>query len=169
MRLSSLIPLAFTDTCTAYKYFVPGRLNQANLVAIPKGVTHMTQTNSNTESGADRRRTERKEISYRIEVCGCEPKGTTFLDETTTIDVNEHGCKFDLAHPINRGDLLTIRHIPQEETATIQTERVPFQVVWAEVCENGWTVGAMKLLDKSIWPMNFSALPASKNPVTQNH
>jgi len=129
----------------------------------------MTKTSGSTEAGAERRRTERMAISYRIEVCGCEPKGTAFLDETTTIDVNEHGCKFDLAHPINRGDLVTIRHIPQEVTATAQSERVPFQVVWAEVCENGWTVGAMKLQDKSIWPMKFPAHSASKNPVTQNH
>jgi len=129
----------------------------------------MTQSNRNSEAGAERRRTERMAISYRIEVCGCEPKGTTFLDETTTIDVNEDGCKFDLAHPINRGDLLTIRHIPQGEAATVASERVPFQVVWAEVCENGWTVGAMKLQDKSIWPVQFPLLSAAKNPVTQNH
>jgi hypothetical protein len=129
----------------------------------------MTQSSENTKTGAERRRTERIAVSYRIEVCGCEPKGATFLDETTTIDVNEDGCKFDLAHPINRGDLLTIRHIPQEATATGQSERVPFQVVWAEVCENGWTVGAMKLQDKSIWPVKFPVLSASKDPVTQNH
>lgn len=122
----------------------------------------MSNTGDIAQSGAERRRTERMLIPFRIEVCGREPKGATFQDETTTIDVNEHGCKFDLSHPINRGDLVTIRHLTADQNSADENSRMLFQIVWAEACETGWTVGAMKLQEKSAWPITFPAKSASK-------
>jgi hypothetical protein len=115
----------------------------------------MSTTSDISMSGAERRQTQRVTISFRIEVCGREPKGSVFQDETTTIDVNENGCKFDLVHEITRGDLITIRNITDDEGQPEGGKRVLFQVVWVETRQTRWTVGAKKLQDKDLWPLKF--------------
>ena len=125
----------------------------------------MSNAIDTTPAGAERRRTPRMSIPFRIEVCGRESKGSLFRDETTTMDVNEHGCKFDLAHQVDRGDLVTIRRVTQNPSPTDETGPMLFQIVWTELHETGCIVGAMKLQDQSAWPMTFPAKSSSQLPV----
>jgi hypothetical protein len=102
----------------------------------------------------ERRRSKRVAVAFQIEVSGREPRGDAFHDRATTIDVNEHGCKFNLARQVQTGDTLTICLL-LNETPTGENNASLFQIVWAAPSDNGCTVGAMRLQDKRIWPMNF--------------
>jgi hypothetical protein len=114
----------------------------------------MSSTHGNEaadSSSIERRRTKRVAVAFQIEVSGREPLGALFNERATTIDVNEHGCKFDLARQVQSGDMLTIRLLRGGK----DNKAALFQIVWASPSEMGCTVGAMKLQDKTIWPMNF--------------
>jgi hypothetical protein len=120
----------------------------------------MSESNDKPQTSLERRRTQRVSIAFRIEVCGREPEGVVFQDETKTIDVNENGCKFDLTHQLNSGDLLSIRYLTRGQTPT---GPILFQIVWVKVREDGRTVGAMRLQDKIVWPMKFPAKPSPQH------
>jgi PilZ domain len=128
----------------------------------------MSETNNKTQAGAERRRTQRMSIPFHIEVCGRESEDTVFQDETTTINVNEHGCKFDLTHQLDRGDVVTIRQVTRGQIPPEENDPILFEVVWAEVRETGWAVGATKLQDKNVWAMTFPAKSSSERPTTSS-
>jgi hypothetical protein len=114
--------------------------------------THATQTGES--AGAERRRSKRVAVAFQIEVSGWEPMGAVFNEQARTIDVNEHGCRFDLSRQVRVGDTLAIR-VLQGTLPRADRRAALFQIVWAAPSAMGCTVGAMRLQEKSIWPMNF--------------
>lgn len=111
------------------------------------------------KASAERRRTKRISLTFQIEVSGCDPRGITFHERTVTVDVNEHGCKFSILRQLDREELISIRCIGQNDSASTQSKPVLFKVVWIEPGELGWIVGALKLQAETVWPLKFPEPP----------
>ena len=118
------------------------------------------------EKATERRCTRRLSLSFAIAVSGYDPNGNLFLEHTTTIDVSERGCRFDMQHELRPGAMVTIRRIG-EPLAPHNGKRQLFGIVWAESLSRGWSVGAMQLEEPSrqganlqdgsnIWQVAFS-------------
>ena len=109
--------------------------------------------------GAERRATKRVPLVLKIEVSGQDRKlGRVFRETTTTIDISETGCRFQLNRELHRGDEVAI--LCEDNTGSEgQSKCQPalFHVVWAEPAEVGSLIGAMQLRAGNVWPAALTA------------
>jgi hypothetical protein len=66
------------------------------------------QTSPASEHGADKRRSTRLVLSLPIKVKGTDALGEEFVEQTRTVMVSCHGCKFQSKHYVPRGSAVTL-------------------------------------------------------------
>ena len=115
----------------------------------------------------DRRRGKRLLLTYPIEISGTDRQGRTFAERTRTLDISESGCRIVTNAPLAPGDVISIRLLvpdgvddPQEKTVC------PFEVIWVEHFDSGWTAGTQKLAGNKPWKVTF---PPDKEPPKTSH
>jgi hypothetical protein len=109
----------------------------------------------------DRRGGKRLFLTYTVEFKGVDEEGRTFIDRAKTEDISESGCRFKTKVPLRRGDRLEIKLIPPPGTDLPEQTSQPFEVMWVEEEEKGWSVGARKTTKEKIWKVSF---PPPKPP-----
>ncbi len=122
-------------------------------------VTPVETVDSRNVFGADRRATKRVPLVLKIEVSGQDRKlGRIFRETTTTIDISETGCRFQLNRELHRGDEVAILCEDNTASAGLKRQPVLFHVVWAEPAEDhGSLIGAMQLRAENVWPAALTA------------
>jgi len=110
-----------------------------------------------------RRRSRRIALSFKIEVSGTGPTGTTaFHDQTVTTDVSEGGCQFLFHRKLSLGEHLSLGLVNTDFAHITGNKTQPFEVVWTKPSHMGWAVGVKKLQDENIWPLKF---PVHRKPL----
>lgn len=102
-----------------------------------------------TEVRADRRRGKRVGMSYAITIRGLS-RGEYFAEETRTLNVSEHGCCFETAHQLTRGDIVSL-----EVRGRVHLGPSTFEVMRVAGGPDHWVIGAMLLETTNVWGMSF--------------
>jgi hypothetical protein len=123
-------------------------------------IASVEKVESRNVFGADRRATKRVPLVLKIEVSGQDRKlGRIFRETTTTIDISETGCRFQLNRELHRGDEVAI--LCEDNTGgegQSKCQPALFHVVWAEPAEDhGSLIGAMQLRAGNVWPAALTA------------
>jgi len=115
----------------------------------------------------DRRRGKRLLLTYPIEISGFDRQGRSFVERTRTLDISESGCRIVTNAPLAPGDVISIRLlVPGGDDVSQETTACPFEVVWVEHFDSGWTAGAQKLAGNKPWKVTF---PPDKEPPKTSH
>lgn len=97
----------------------------------------------------DRRKGVRVGIMYPITVRGVS-RGEDFAEETRTLNVSEKGCCFESAHPLRRGDVVSI-----EVRRRAHLGAKTFRIVYIERRDEVWIVGATLMEGGDVWGISF--------------
>ncbi len=118
-----------------------------------------------SEISVDRRSGRRLRLKFSIEVTGLDRAGRLFIERTTTQDISEVGCRFDLYTPVECGNVVAIKLLPPRKVTLPEQKPLLFEIVWAVSRTRGWTVGTRKLESDNIWKVIFP--PANPNSKPQ--
>jgi PilZ domain len=110
-----------------------------------------------TKSARERRRGQRVQLSFHVEVSGVGLNGIPYCDHAAASDVSDRGCQVHLAREVKTGDLLTLRVVRRERPTPDRQGPFLYQAVWVEPTENGggWIAGLAALDPGNPWLMNF--------------
>jgi len=108
----------------------------------------------------DRRRCKRVPLAFPIEASGFNRMGRLFTECTTTSDISETGCRFQLKTQVSPGDVVAIK-LSSRRNHSPASKPLLFQVIWVAGEEEGWSVGALQLQRENLWHMAF---PLSNQP-----
>jgi PilZ domain len=90
----------------------------------------VTQTLAPIDSGTDKRRTTRLVQALPIKVTGRDALHEPFVEETTTVMVSCHGCKYQSKYYVPKGSVVTVE-IPQL-TRKSPPRILPAKVIWVQ-------------------------------------
>lgn len=124
--------------------------------------THTEKSERPAPTDSDRRRGNRVSLSFQVEIAGFDSTGTFFHDQTVTTDVSEHGCRFDLLHELQCGDVLLLRLSSRQGGCRETSKPIAFEVAWVVPSAMGWSVGVAKLQHTDLWHMRFPATAPNK-------
>lgn len=79
--------------------------------------------------------------------------GVVFHERSVTSDVSEHGCQFTLQRKLSPGEQVSIALVDADSGLPEWDNVQPFEVIWVEASDFGWSIGARKLLQHTIWPL----------------
>jgi hypothetical protein len=114
----------------------------------------------------DRRREQRINLAYPIQVYGFDRNGRYFAEQTVTQNVSPGGCRFELKREPEIQGVLAIRLVTREGARSPEHKPVLFLVCWVERSGRRWAVGVSKLQATEVWGLamppgaNTSAAPA---------
>jgi len=107
------------------------------------------------EAMRDRRRGKRVPLTYAIEVSGLDRAGRLFTEHTTTTNISEDGCCFQIKNSLERGDVVAIKLLRCQPEKPLANRSLLFQIAWTARERDGWFAGAVKLQPETIWPATF--------------
>lgn len=113
------------------------------------------------EVGQERRKCKRVPLAFPIEVSGFDRTGRLFSECTTTRDVSDTGCRFQLKTQVQCGDVVAIKLLSRKKDQLPPSKPLLFQIAWVAAEADGWDAGALQLQQENIWHMAF---PPSKRP-----
>ena len=113
------------------------------------------------EALKDRRKGKRVPLAFPIEVSGFDPTGRLFAECTTTSNISESGCRFQVKTQLERGDVVAIKLLSRRNDLAPASKPLLFQIVWVAREAEGWTAGALQLESENLWHMAF---PSSNLP-----
>ena len=97
------------------------------------------------EPPQERRCSRRLQLAIQLEVTGFDRTGQFFSGYAMTANISERGCRFDLLYELLPGDAILVRLARPSGRFCGESRPIPFEIVWIEPNEHGWTVGAAKL------------------------
>ncbi|MGB8541617.1 MAG: hypothetical protein WCD49_08270 [Candidatus Acidiferrales bacterium] len=109
---------------------------------VPQSRTVVTQ---------DRRREERVDLEFVIEVCGFDSFLRFFTERTETRNVSGWGCQFPLRIEVSEEAVLAVRVIRQNGDGELASKSALFRVVRVSQEANGVLVHAQKMQPYKIW------------------
>ncbi len=109
----------------------------------------------NEEATRERRKEPRVALRFHIEVSGFDSEGKFFSEQTTTDDISEHGCRFQLKREVGRNSVVAVRLLRPQGMEEASERLVLFQVARAEKEAARQTLGALKVQSDQMWPVSF--------------
>lgn len=109
----------------------------------------------NEEATRERRKEPRLNLRFNIEVSGFDSDGKFFSELTTTDDISEHGCRFQLKREVEKNSVVAIRLLRPQGMEEAPERLVLFQVARAEKGTTRQTFGALKVQADQLWPVSF--------------
>ncbi len=106
---------------------------------------------------AERRREPREARSVPVEVSGYDVRGRFFTEQTTTLDVSESGCRFQLNAELEKNSAVSVRVIRRSHGFALPDPPVLFRVAWIKQTHPGWMVAGAKLQPVHLWTVGFPA------------
>jgi len=98
---------------------------------------------------------ERHEARYQtaiaIEISGISKQRHVFHEMTSTKDISEWGCCFELSVGLRPNDMFLLRVMGGGPPEEADKRRSLFQVLRAEKTGRGWLIAAWKLEDRNLW------------------
>ncbi len=113
------------------------------------------------EALKDRRKGKRVPLAFPIEVSGFDSTGRLFAEYTTTSNISESGCRFQVQTQLERGDIVAIKLLSRRNDLAPASKPLLFQIAWVTQEAEGWTAGALQLESENLWHMAF---PSSNLP-----
>jgi hypothetical protein len=89
-----------------------------------------SQTSPASEHGADKRRSSRRVLSLPIKVTGADALGEAFVEQTRTVMVSCHGCKYQSKHYVPRHSIVTLE-IPRVGSGQ-PARTLAAKVIWVQ-------------------------------------
>ncbi len=105
--------------------------------------------------GRDRRKCKRVPLVFAIEVSGFDRTGRLFSECTTTSDISDTGCRFQLKTQVQRGDVVAIKLLSRRKDQLPSSKPLLFQIAWVAAATEGWDAGALQLQHENFWHMVF--------------
>jgi hypothetical protein len=118
------------------------------------------------EASQDRRSERRILLSCPIEVSGFNNKGEFFTERTTTADISESGCRFQVKAQVETGAILALKLISRHNSETLPKRPFLYEVARVTPERDGWTLGVVKLQPESIWCVLFPGQDKQKRSAT---
>lgn len=113
--------------------------------------TETIQLAAGVSAVRDKRGEPRAHLKVRIEVSGFNRYGRYFSEKTSTVDVSDGGCRFDLRTEVDEKSVIAIRLIEIKYGRELNTRPWLFQINWLQAQPRGWTLGASKLQPGRVW------------------
>jgi PilZ domain len=114
------------------------------------------------ETLEDRRDGKRVCLQFVLEVCGTDSSGARFAVQGRTRNVSHHGCCFEVARSIAKGEKLSLKVIRHNGSGAQETtEALPFSLAWVVKEEGLWVAGAEMLKVEAPWGLSFPEKPAA--------
>ena len=113
-------------------------------------------------SNLDRRREPRLSISFPIEVSGFDRNGKFFSERTTTDDISDHGCRFQLQAELDPTTVVAVKVLRPDGPLSEPTKLILYQIARVQKGADGSMIGAAKLQSENIWCVTFPD-PKAKN------
>jgi hypothetical protein len=88
-------------------------------------------------------------------------KGEFFTERTTTADISESGCRFQVKAQVETGGILALKLISRHNSETLTNRPFLYEVARVAPAREGWTLGVVKLQPESIWSVLF---PGQEKP-----
>ena len=107
------------------------------------------------ESSLDRRREARLTIRFPIEVSGFDREGKFFSERTTTDDISEHGCRFQLRAELDPSTVVAVKVISPDGPISETAKLILYQIARVQKSDDGMMIGAAKLQSDNIWCVTF--------------
>jgi len=111
----------------------------------------------------DRRKGKRVPLTFPVEVSGLDGAGRLFVEQTTTSEISEWGCRLKLKTRVVRGDVVAVRLLVKVKPSTEASEPVLFEIAWSEENRGEWLAGARKLQAAELWHVSFPQGPGTKS------
>jgi c-di-GMP-binding flagellar brake protein YcgR len=109
-----------------------------------------------SETLEDRRDGKRVSLQFALEISGTDAAGATFHARGRTRNVSHHGCCFELARSILKGEKLTLKVIRHDSLGVQETtDAFLFRIAWVVVEENLWVAGAELAPLEAPWGVKF--------------
>jgi hypothetical protein len=129
--------------------------------SVCRGVNAMSETVAywqeiSHETHQDRRKAKRVPLAFPINVCGMDPNGHFFSEDTATHDISEQGCRFHVQRRPQEGDALAIRLMSRDGLPHPENRALLFEVRWVLPDGDGWLVGTFCLQPRNLWNMTFT-------------
>ena len=99
----------------------------------------------------DRRKEDRAVVEFPIEVSGFDFTGRSHVERTTTRNVADSSCSFNLRMRLEKGMAIGIRVLSAPDGHEADLTPVLFFVVRVNSIPGEFTVGAVKLAPKAPW------------------
>ena len=123
---------------------------------------HINWAGLSSETLEDRRNGKRVSLQFGLEITGVDAAGAAFTVHGRTRNVSHHGCCFEVARPIVKGEQLTLKVIRRSEQGVQEsTAALPFRLAWVVQEENLWVAGADMVRLESPWGVTFPDAPAA--------
>src|ERR1700689_2294999 len=95
------------------------------------------------ETLEDRRDGKRVCLQFVLEVCGTDSNGAPFAIQGRTRNVSHHGCCFEVARCVVKGEKLALKVVRHNaEGAQETTDALPFCLAWVVQEQGLWVAGA---------------------------
>jgi len=115
------------------------------------------------ETLEDRRDGKRVSLQFGLEISGTDAAGGTFYVRGRTRNVSYHGCCFEVARSVAKGEKLTLKVIRRNSLGVQEsTDALPFRVAWVVREDELWVVGAETAPVEAPWGLTFPDKPAVK-------
>lgn len=113
------------------------------------------------ETLEDRRDGKRIHLQFGLEISGTDAAGAPFHIQGRTRNVSHHGCCFEVARRIVKGEKLLLKVIRRNNAGEQEsTEVLPFRMAWVVQEENLWIAGAEMVKLEAPWGITFPEKPA---------
>lgn len=117
------------------------------------------------QASQDRRKGKRLSLNFPVEVSGFDRTGRMFCERTTTLDISEAGCRFQLQTPLEREDVVAIKLLSPRSNRHAAKPTL-FRIIWVAREAEGWAVGALKLQQDNPWHVTFPPSNPKKDSST---
>lgn len=104
---------------------------------------------------AHARREPRFELTFEVELCGFGPDSQSFKTRTSTLDVSEWGCRFEVPFRMEPNSVFTLQCLTDDKGSPADCAPVMFQVVRATQSGRGWGIAAWKIASEKVWPVDL--------------
>jgi len=114
------------------------------------------------ETLEDRRNGKRVTLQFELEIGGVDSAGAAFTVQGRTRNVSHHGCCFEVARPVAKGERLTLRVVRRNAHGVHEsTDALPFRLAWVVQEEDLWVAGADMVRMEAPWGVTFPDAPVA--------